>query len=468
MKTLRQLLVCTVLCGFVSTLFAADNAKPAALGLREILAKHRNAQGLGDYGKQKLHGFSAIRVTRKVTHSGQPQYEKNCEAKEPDRVRMEDGANSTITIMTTSFRIETDKSGGVNRRPAEPFHDSVIAMCLINPSKSATVEKVRYVGKERVNGKAAYHLLAMDDVGNYDEWIDAKDFTLVKRQQSGVILSTTEEWNDFRNVSGLMVPFDHFTRNTSTLNPWTEDEALTKMDFDPSINDADFAETSTKSTMGTTSASGQTSSGGPQVVGNVGGQNVSLDMNNVLATLSGRQQQQQQQPAQTTTTQSSTSSDQQQTQQQAVANQVAQAAANPNATAATAQQAATTGKVPSNAAPGATAVRSLGHGTVISPACSDATNMVTIDEISTGYKDPSADMRLTVTNTSSEDLYVERVNCKETSIVKPHESKRCIYSSNSGWAVVVARNRDIAGGGACSNAFSAASAAQETKLGLGR
>ncbi|HTK95315.1 MAG TPA: hypothetical protein VL382_06720, partial [Terriglobales bacterium] len=215
MRPTRFLFVCAVLCSLVLTAFASDAARErrwkAPTGLKEILMNHREAQGLGAYGKEKLHGFHAIRVTRKVTHSGSPSYENNCEAKEPDRIRLENGGESSVTILTATFHIESDKSGAVNRRPAQPFHDSVIAMCLVQPSKSATVEKVRMVGKERVNGKPAYHLLAMDDVGNYDEWIDARDYTLVKRQQSGVILNTTEEWNDFRNVSGLLVPFDHFT-----------------------------------------------------------------------------------------------------------------------------------------------------------------------------------------------------------------------------------------------------------------
>jgi hypothetical protein len=77
-------------------------------------------------------------------------------------------------------------------------------------------------------------------------------------------------------------------------------------------------------------------------------------------------------------------------------------------------------------------------------------------------------MRITVTNTSNEDLYVERVNCRDTSVMKPRESKRCIYSSNSGWVVVVARNRDVSTAGACSDSLKATSAAQETKLGFGR
>ena len=137
---------------------------------------------------------------------------------------------------------------------------------------------------------------------------------------------------------------------------------------------------------------------------------------------------------------------------------VQQAAGSTNATAA--QQAAAQAQAP--------VVRQSGHGQIVSPACSDATGMVAIDEVSTGYKDPNADMRFTVTNTSGEDLYVERVNCRDTSVMKPRESKRCIYSSGSGWVVVVARNRDIAAGGACSDALKATAASQETKLGFGK
>ena len=125
-------------------------------------------------------------------------------------------------------------------------------------------------------------------------------------------------------------------------------------------------------------------------------------------------------------------------------------------------------------APTGTVVRQIGHGQIMSPACSDATNSVAIDEVSTGYKDPSADMRFTVTNTGTEDLYVERVNCGETSKMKPRDSKRCIYSSKAGWVVLVAKYRDVnnpssgSSPNTCSEAFNAASSVQESKLGFGR
>ncbi len=454
MKTTRLSLVCTVLFCLLATMFAADEkAAPAPLGLSAILARHRAAQGLGKAGREKLKGMNAIRVTRRITHTGAASWNDYCEAKVPDRIRTEKG-DGTVTIDTVSFSINVDKSGGINRRPPEKFNDSVIAMCLINPSKSAVAEpgKVRMVGKDRDNGKLAYHVIASDHVGDYDEWIDAKDFTLVQRKQSGVILNTEETWSDFRDVSGLKVPFEHVTKNNTSLNPWTEDEQLVNLDFAPQINDADFADTSTKPTMGSGSAQAQSS--GPSMTATIGGQPVTVNADNVLAVLSGRQQQQTQQPQQQPQQSGPQPADQSQpqTQQDALAKQVAQAAAK--------------GQVPSSAT-GTPVVRQSGHGQVVSPSCSDATNMVAIDEVATGYKDPNADMRFTVTNTSGEDLYVDRVNCRDTSVMKPRESKRCIYSSASGWVVVVARNRDIAGGGACSDATKATSAAQETKLGFG-
>ncbi|MDP9266732.1 MAG: hypothetical protein M3P27_00215 [Acidobacteriota bacterium] len=468
---------------------AADRARrwKTPNGTREILMNHREAQGLGDYGKEKLKGFNAIRVTRKITRSGAVSYHDACEAKEPDRIRTESGAGTgAIVINTSTLRIETDNSGTVNRRPPTPYHDSVIAMCLVMPSKSATSERVRMLGKERVDGKWAYHMLAIDDVGQYDEWISAADYTLVQRKQPGVILNTTEQWSDFRNVSGIMVPFDHFTRNTSTLNPWTEDEALTKMDFDPQINDADFSAEATKPTMtasaGTTSASSGSrpagSTPGTVLSGNVGGQNLSVNVNDTLATLTGRQPQAQ---ATTTTPTAESPSASSSNAQAAVAKQVAQAAKDPNATVTAAQTAAANKQLPSSAAgagvgtgapiPGTSVVRQIGHGQIISPACSDATNLVAIDEVSTGYKDPSADMRFTVTNIGSEELYVDRVNCKEVSRIKPRDSKRCIYAAKSGWVVVVAKSRDVlnpSSGGAnvCGEGFNALTTMQESKVGV--
>src|SRR5947207_15385251 len=92
-----------------------------------------------------------------------------------------------------------------------------------------------------------------------------------------------------------MVPFDHFTRNTSTLNPWTEDEALTKFDFDPQINDADFTAEATKPTMTTGSASAGTTSAnttqpnsGTLLSRNLGRQPPNVDASHALATLAGR------------------------------------------------------------------------------------------------------------------------------------------------------------------------------------
>ena len=471
MKTLRLFLVCAVLFCLVSTMLGEDKPAAAPLGLRDILARHRNALGLGKYGREKLKGMNSIRVTRRITHTGASSWNDYCEAKEPDRIRTEKG-DGTVTIDTVSFSLNVDKSGGVNRRPPPKFNDSVIAMCLVNPSKSAVAEpgKVRMIGKDRVNGKLAYHVIASDNVGDYDEWIDAKDFTLVQRKQSGVILNTEETWSDFREVSGLKVPFDHVTKNNTQLNPWTEDEQLTNLDFAPQINDADFADSSTKPTMASGSAGGaQAQSSGPSMTATIGGQPVTVNAGNVLAVLSGRPQDQQQQTAPQTQSQPSDSqADQQakeQAQRDALAKQAAQAAQNPNGTITAAQQAAAKGQVPSTGTP---VVRQSGHGQVVSPSCSDATNMVAIDEVSTGYKDPNADMRFTVTNTSNEDLYVNRVSCRDASVMKPRESKRCIYSSATGWTVVVARDRDVNTAGACSDSLKATSAAQESKLGFGR
>ncbi|MBI2679099.1 MAG: hypothetical protein HYX28_09990 [Candidatus Koribacter versatilis] len=489
MRHARLHIVAAILVCLATTSFATGRTRAerwrAPAGTREILMNHREAQGLGDHGKEKLKGFSAIRVTRKITRSGAAAYNNACEAKEPDRIRMESGTGAVV-INTASMRIETDTAGTVNRRPLTPYHDSVIAMCLVPPSKSATSEKVRMIGKERVDGKPAYHMLAIDDVGQYDEWIDAANYTLVQRKQSGVILNTVEQWTDFRNVSGLMVPFDHFTRNTSTLNPWTEDEALTRFDFDPQINDADFSAEATKPTMTGSATSGSAGTptnqpSGSVISGNIGGQNVSVNVNDALATLSGRQPAAQattSQPASGTAnvssgtpaaeSQSTTSNNTQAT----VANQVAQAAKDPNATVAAAQAAAANKQVPSGV-PGPSVVRQIGHGQIISPACSDATNLVAIDEVSTGYKDPSADMRFTVTNIGTEELYVDRVNCKEVSRMKPRDSKRCIYASKSGWVVVVAKSKDIfnpSSGGAntCGEGFNALTTMQESKLGVGK
>jgi hypothetical protein len=282
-----------------------------------------------------------------------------------------------------------------------------------------------------------------------------------------------------------MVPFDHFTRNTSTLNPWTEDEALTKMDFDPQINDADFTAEATKPTMTAGASSGSqpaSSNSGTVLSGNVGGQNMSVNVNDALATLTGRQPQTPPSTTATTTTTTPSAESQSTTSQNAqtaVANQVAQAAKDPNATVNAAQAAAANKQVPPSVAgvaagpsiPGTSVVRQIGHGQIISPACSDATNLVAIDEVSTSYKDPSADMRFTVTNIGTEELYVDRVNCKEVSRIKPRDSKRCIYASKTGWVVVVAKSRDVlnpssGGANACGEGFNALTTMQESKVGV--
>src|SRR2546423_6621913 len=129
---IAAILVCLVTTSFAAARTRAERWK-APTGTREILMNHREAQGLGEYGKEKLKGFSAIRVTRKITRSGSASYNDACEAREPDRIRTESGTG-TVTINTASFRIETTNNGQVNRRPAEPYHDSVIAMCLVTPS----------------------------------------------------------------------------------------------------------------------------------------------------------------------------------------------------------------------------------------------------------------------------------------------------------------------------------------------
>ena len=351
-------------------------------GLAEIVMNHREAQGMGAYGREKLRGLDEIRVTRRVTREGDPPYSDACQAKEPDRIRWETAG--TLVINTATFRVETDKSGEMKRQSPERYSDSVIALCMISPSKSATVEKVRLVGREKLNGKPAIHLLAMDDVGNYDEWLDARDYTLVQRKQSGVILSTTEEWSDFRNISGLMVPFQKVTRNTSTLNPWTETETLTKLDFDPQIPDADFTVEAATARAPKPSAP-QTSrpEKEPQgaITANIGAMPVS---------------------------------------------------------------------------------RKVGQGEIYSPACSDATNSLTVFEERMDSNDPAKDMRVTLTNTSLEDLWVERVNCGEGGRMKPLEIRQCVYGAKTGWVALAAKYKDVRDASdakvssACGAAFDAA------------
>jgi len=117
-------------------------------------------------------------------------------------------------------------------------------------------------------------------------------------------------------------------------------------------------------------------------------------------------------------------------------------------------------------------VRQVGHGQIISPACSDARNQLGIDEVSTGYRDPASDMRFTVTNIGNEELYVDRVNCREVSRIKPRDSKRCIYSSSTGWIVRVAKVKDLfdrsGSATACKQAFEDASPAQTTQAAASR
>lgn len=395
MKTSRRLLLAFVCACLVSGALAETVAQRARRwksprGLSEILANHREAQGLGAYGREKLRGLSEIRVTRRIARAGEASYSDACEAKEPDRIRMETAGK--LVINTATFRVETDRNGELNRRPPEKYSDSVIAMCMIHPSKSATVANVRLLGRERLNGKPAIHLLAMDDVGNYEEWIDARDYTLVQRKVSGVILSTTEEWSDFRNISGLMVPFQHVTRNTSTLNPWTETETLTKLDFDPQIPDADFTvEAATARAPKPSAPPTSRPEGEPRgaITANIGAMPVS---------------------------------------------------------------------------------RKVGQGEIYSPACSDATGSLTVFEERMESSDPAKDMRVTLTNTSLEDLWVERVDCGEGGRMKPLEIRQCAYGSKTGWVALAARYKDVrdASDGkvnsACGAAFDAAVALARGKV----
>jgi len=364
-------------------------------GLKEILMNHREAQGMGAYGREKLRGLDEIRVTRRVTRSGEPAWSDSCLAKEPDRIRTETAG--TLVINTATFRIETDRSGEAQQRSPRRYEDSVIAMCMIQPSKSATVEKVRLVGRERLNGKPTIHLLAMDDVGNYDEWIDAKDYTLVQRKQSGVILNTTEAWSDFRNISGLMVPFVKVTRNTSTLNPWTEEENLTKLDFDPQLSDAEF--TVEAATRRPRAPEAKRDDGSATATAKVGEQDVTVDAQAGTATVAPEKQQPQPEMERSGTI-------------------TANVAAMP-------------------------VTRKVGQGYIVSPACSDATGHLTVFEQRLESGSPERDMKLTVTNTSLEDLWVERLNCAQGGRLRPAESRSCVYSSNEGWAVLAAKYRDV-------------------------
>jgi hypothetical protein len=414
MKTSRFLLLALVCACLASSGLGETPAQRARRwkspkGLAEILMNHRDAQGLGAYGREKLRGLDEIRVTRRVTRSGAASYSDSCAAKEPDRIRMESAG--TLVINTATFRIESDPNGELNRRAPAKYSDSVIAMCMINPSKSATVEKVRMVGRERLNGKATYHLIAMDDVGNYDEWLDARDYTLVQRKQSGVILSTTEEWSDFRNISGLMVPFQHSTRNTSTLNPWTEEETLTKLDFDPQLPDSDF--TVEAATRRPSQPAVKRDESGTTATAKVGDQDVTVDTRSGTASVTAEEK-----PAQQ-------------------GSMTANIAAMP-------------------------VIRKVGQGQIVSPACSDATNHLTVFEERLEPSAPDKDMRVTITNTSLEDLWVERVNCGEGGKLRPAESRRCVYGSKTGWAMLAAKYRDVRDAAdakvntACGAAFDAA------------
>jgi outer membrane lipoprotein-sorting protein len=235
----RKLPGLVLLLIFLPTMLLAQNAD-------DIIAKCTEARG----GLKKIKSVQSERMSGQISFGPDTHGTLLLEIKRPGKIReqLTDGDKTMI-------RTSNGKEGWI----IDPFAETSEAQPLpademSNMAQKADIDRplvdykrkgnqVELVAKEPVNGKDASKLKVTlkDGQVRYD-YIGASTFLELKWQ--GIVRRNGEEFaavsyfRDYRNIEGLMVPFEIDTEIVG--NPVRQQITFHKVELNPTIDDAQF------------------------------------------------------------------------------------------------------------------------------------------------------------------------------------------------------------------------------------
>jgi len=226
-------------------LFIPAFAEDPALTVDQIVEKHTQALG----GADKLKAIQSETVTGKGILMGQIEAVVVMKVKRPGSMRMDITVQDKSVIQafdgTTAWTLnpfagssDPEKSNEEDTRLAKDDADFIEGSLVDYKTKGNTVE---LVGKEDVEGKAAYKLKVTRKSGTIEyEYLDAETFLPVrssgKRKQSGQDMDFELTPGNYKPVNGVMMPYSLKEKaNGSPMVDLTFEKIEVNMPLDDSI-----------------------------------------------------------------------------------------------------------------------------------------------------------------------------------------------------------------------------------------
>jgi outer membrane lipoprotein-sorting protein len=179
----------------------------------EILSKNAHAHG----GLEKIKSINSLRITGKITAPSAPETAFSIQKKRPNLLRIDltdrgkkatqafDGSNGWVTSFLGGDALPASEDELKSMRVDADFDGPLIDY----RDKGDTIE---FVGKENVNGTAAYKLKVTLNDGNIEYFyldaatgLELKQTRTVKQQGQNVEVTTSFE--NYKQINGLTFPF---------------------------------------------------------------------------------------------------------------------------------------------------------------------------------------------------------------------------------------------------------------------
>jgi outer membrane lipoprotein-sorting protein len=267
-----RMLVIPLAVGVLAPALVLGADQPATAKLSAAAIVERNIAARG--GSSAWHAVQALSWSGKMDAGGNnqrylkapgvpaPPVNDNpaVQVQLPFTLEMKRGRKSRLELQfggQTAVQVYDGKQGWkvrpfLNRHQVEPYtaeearvaaNAADIGGLLVDSVDNGT--KVQVQGLEKVDGKAAYKLqLTLKDGHVLHDWVDARSFLEVKiegtpRRLDGKIRSVAVYLRDYRNVSGLQIPY--LMETTVAGVERTEKVILEEATVNPKLDDSHFA-----------------------------------------------------------------------------------------------------------------------------------------------------------------------------------------------------------------------------------
>jgi outer membrane lipoprotein-sorting protein len=209
----------------------------------EILNKNAQAHG----GLEKIKSISTMRITGKISAASAPEVGFTIQKKRPNLLRIDltDRGKKAVQAYDGSTGWETSLLGGAPLQATEDElkeirDDTDFDGPLIDFRDKA--EAVELVGKEDINGTAAYKLkVTLNDGSTEYFYLDAGNGLELKQtrktKQAGKEVDVEFFFSNYKQVKGLTLPF---STKVKTSGKPDQQIAIENVEINPAIDDSIF------------------------------------------------------------------------------------------------------------------------------------------------------------------------------------------------------------------------------------